>query len=357
MEVYEQKIITTYLTFSLPMNVIYSNKMKEQWVYEHFTELYLMRAENGYIWLDYLEDLYFPKDVLDYSFIPAKNMRNIQDILEFTKEKIDQENYLTIYIDEYYYENSEYYKKEHRPLQVFTYGYDDNEGLMYSIGFFNDGTFGKLNILYDDYKKGYEECIANYEKFAIWVELYYCLLMKVKDPQEKYKFQPSIFLSHLKNYLLSYGDESQLRPEIQIEMGNKAIYGIKVHDEVLKNLYRLLDGDYVMDYRQIHLIEEHKRLMLDKIKYISECYKLDEKIESKIQELGGIVNEYKDARLTYMKYMLIENDMKTINGQLKNQDAIRKIINIFESERLKEELLLKEVYELIKEGIGEDNLL
>src|SRR5690554_2560982 len=158
-----QKEITTYLNYSLPLCSILWNENKKMWLYEHFTQLYCINNEN--IWLDYLEDLYFPSDVTDYSFVNSDEMKYIDDIILYIKEKISQKYYIFIYLDKFYLRNSNTnsYLKDHEPLFVFIYGYDDFSKQFNGIGFSNDSYFGFLNYSYENVSKAYKSCKLLYQ--------------------------------------------------------------------------------------------------------------------------------------------------------------------------------------------------
>ena len=76
---YMQREITTYLNYSMPL-CTFLKPDKNQWLLEHFTNIYLMMGTDGYVWVDYLEDLLFPHNVIDYIMIEAGEMEKIVDM-------------------------------------------------------------------------------------------------------------------------------------------------------------------------------------------------------------------------------------------------------------------------------------
>lgn len=321
----EQNEITTYLTYSLPLcSLLWDNK-KYSWIYEHFTNFYLMKDNQNYIWLDYLEDLNFPKDVMEYNFYNIDKMKKEVDIIEFIKNNINQEYTLSIFVDLFFLRDSSAYNIDHIAAQGFIYGYNDNSKEFYGIGFRKNDTFGEIVYHYDDILKGYQSCLDIYVKSEIWVNWYNCVLMKVKEPKEFYKYDASLFIRDLTNFLNSEGSINMLRPEIRYERGEKALYGIKAQEELISAFNELKEGLFVLDYRCIHLLCEHKRLMYKKMIYTSQTMGIFDDLKELLIKYEVISKKYKIIKNEYIKYVLIDNNMQNLYGCLKNKNAIEDI--------------------------------
>ncbi|WP_148265086.1 hypothetical protein [Clostridium sp. BNL1100] len=328
-----QKEITTYLNYSLPLCAILWDRKKENWAYEHFTQLYCMKDKSGYLWLDYLEELLFPQDVSNYIFIPSDDLKNVNDIIFFIKEKVSLGNCLMIFLDKYYISNSRNYLKKHDIFQAFIYGYDDVSNELLGIGFLDNNTFDYLRYSYSDVLEAYTSCRNEYESSPLWVRLYACVLIKVKNLGEEHKCNFTKIISDMKNYVSSIGCESDLRYEIKICRGTNATYGINVINEVIDHLKRLLDDTWTIDYRQIHLLYEHKRLMKKRIEFLGQIYGFkDEKFCKSLSIYTSIEKSFETAKAIYMKSILAQTNYKSIYGCLKDTDTIKKIISIYENE-------------------------
>ncbi|EPR08147.1 hypothetical protein [Ruminiclostridium papyrosolvens] len=336
-----QREITTYLNYSLPLCAILWDRKKENWTYEHFTQLYCIKDKNDYLWLDYLEDILFPQDVSDYIFIPSDDLKNENDIIFLIKEKVSLCNCLMIFLDKYYISNSRNYLKRHDIFQAFIYGYDDVSNEFLGIGFQDNNTFDYLHYSYSDVSEAYTSCRNGYESSPIWVRLYACVLIKVKNLGEEHKCNFTKIISDMKNYVSSIGYESDLRYEIKVCRGTNATYGINVIKEVIDHLKRLLDDTWTIDYRHIHLLYEHKRLMKKRIEFLGQIYGFnDDKFSKSLSIYTSIEKSFETAKAIYMKSILAQTNYKSIYGCLKNADTIKKIISIYENEIHREEEIL-----------------
>lgn len=337
-----QKNITTYLNYSLPLCSFCWDLSKTEWIYEHFTQIYLMKGTNDYVWLDYLEDLYFPSDILDYSFMPMKEMQKIDDIVSYIKNLIDNGFQLTIMVDKYFIETTNLYKKdEHVPIQLYINGYDDRNKEFIGVGFQTDSTFTSVTYSYQEMQDGFNSIKKNDKQEAIWVEWYACTLMKLKNCNQKYSFSPSKFLIDLENFISSKKEPNKLRPEISFERGNDAIYGLSAQYEIIESIKSLYDGNFVTDYRHIHLLNEHKQLLLKKLTATSERLNISSKVEGTIKEYNEVCKKFSKIRLLYAKQVLADNSFSSIFEQLKNKKIISEIINLMKETTYEEENILK----------------
>ncbi|MEN8905175.1 MAG: hypothetical protein ABF289_04360 [Clostridiales bacterium] len=337
-----QKKITTYLNYILPLSAILWDEKKLNWLNEHFIQLYAMKYnKTDYIWLDYHEELHFVKDISEYKFISSNQIKNL-DIINFLKDKLRNNYYLMLFLDKYFLEETDSYLKEHEFLQIFLYGYNDISEEFYSIGFMDNQEIGFLRYSYKDIISSYEFCQNNYENDMIWVKLYTCILIKPFNFDSNYKCDLPFILSYINNYLTGY-NKQPLRPEIKTINGENAIYGIKVIDVVIEYLKKLLENKYLMDYRQVHLIHEHKKLMLTRINFLVEMYNVNiEKFYKYIDLYKNIEKNTEAARMFYLKGIL-KYGKRNIYAFLEDKTAIEKIIHIYEETKKQEELVLSEL--------------
>lgn len=343
-----QNDVTTYLNFSLPLCAILWNENKVSWLYEHFTQVYCINKKKEFFWLDYMENLYFPKDTAEYFFMDSNSMESVTDIISFLKNMINECHYVILFVDSFYLPGKTQYLNTHAHIQVLFYGYDEMKKSFLSIGFDKQSIFTFFEDSYDDVSKAYFEGKNFYMKAPEWVRLYTAVLLKMEEPDKEYIFNPENFIESFKNYTLSTGESTMLRPEIRASRSENAVYGLKVNDELLFHLNNLLVGGYSMDYRFIHLLAEHKALLYRKLHYISNFVNRDN-LREKTAEYKEIAEKFELVRRQYLKNVLIDNNFETFYGPLKNKVVIQKIIDAVSTLYKKESILLEEILgQLIK---------
>jgi len=353
LRVEEQKNITTYLNFSLPLCSVLWDKKKSPWFLEHFTNIYTIRQDNEYLWLDYLEKVHFIDDIMECISVSLESMKTITDIVSYIKEKINAGFYLILFVNSYYIKASASYQNYHNPLQLYIYGYDDRKALFYGIGFNTSSNFDKIVYTYEEVEQGFLSCINNNTEIfqKVWIKWYCCSLMKVKDVGEEYLCKPHLFINDIENYIESKDLINKLRPEIVKERGNVAKYGISAFQEVINTLYELNEGKFNMDYRYVHLIAERSKLMHEKIVYISEHFNMENELKSLIDQYLEISRELKKTRFIFIKGTLLQNEEVNIYAQLKDKKIIDMIISIYEKVIVMERKVLTEVCNIMKYNI------
>ena len=172
-----QNNITTYLNYSFPILAFYWNEKKRLWFMEHFTQIYAMQSKEGYLWVDYLEAPAFYDDVLDAEIMKSDDMEHVDDVVSFIKNAVDQEKYTMVFVDKYFLEGRRQFNVEHHSLQIFIYGYDDRKQEFHLMGFYRDGSFGRLSISYNEFRRAFSSCLENSEQFEVFVKDYCCVLL------------------------------------------------------------------------------------------------------------------------------------------------------------------------------------
>ncbi len=331
LEIIEQKEINTYLNYSLVMCSLLWNPNKLSWLNEHFTNIYLMRESNNYIWFDYLESSDFMKDVMEYSNYNVETMKNKLsekfNLVDYIIDSINNEYYVTVFVDGYFLDKTSTYQKEHQSVQSFIYGYCEEELILYGIGFREDGSFGKIEYNFESFLQAAQFAIDNYHLANVWVDWFFVTRTKIISPDIQYEFEPKTYLNDLKSFINSEGSKELLRKETKYEKGDYALYGFKAQEELINAFNELLDGNFVFDYRCIHLLVEHKELMMKKMMNTAISMGIEEKIKNVLDNYKEITEEFKEIRMVFLKNVMIDNNMETIYGQLTNKKVIKALYN------------------------------
>lgn len=337
---YMQREITTYLNYSMPL-CTFLKPDKNQWLLEHFTNIYLMMGTDGYVWVDYLEDLLFPHNVIDYIMIEAGEMEKIVDMEPYLLNLVDENFCLMFFIDEFDVGGTAYYRKSHRITQILVYGYDQEKREIYVVGFDKTRKFTELVYDYQDVLSSYNKCLRNRKGRPFWEDKYNVILLRDKDPEMVYKADPNVVYDQIKKFFYSEGSVEDLRPEIRIERGEIAYYGMRAQEELINNFQKLYEGGFVLDFRYIYLLAEHKKEMLKKIKFILEI-NIDPRGRSIYEEYEKIYKDYIIIKNVFLKNVLKDNGFGNIYGQLKDKKTIAKLYDRLLLLHSKEEVVLEE---------------
>lgn len=339
-----QKDLTTYLTFSLPLCAILSDDRMYPWFYQHFVQLYTLTDENGNLWVDYLEERDFYKDIAEYKIYDYISLKQVENIIEFIKDKINHGYYVIIYLDEYYLPKKAGYMKFHFLHQLMVYGYDNESQRLKTVAFDRKQEFVSAEYEYSKIVKSYEEGKTYYELSPIWVLNETVELIRPKGENSPYEFNLGLFLEELKVYLLGQGEYSKLRPNNLETNGKQASFNFKVYDELIYHLNNLIQGNPTMDYRYVHLMMEHKIIMYYRLKYIISNYSSNDDLVMLIEEYSNLVKKMQVARNLFFKQVIAELSGIEVNFS----KIFTKVLEIVRFAKDEECRILTSIYDLLK---------
>ncbi len=190
------------------------------------------------------------------------------DILTFIKKTINLGGYIYGVFDEakILCDSGADYKFPH---ELFIYGYDD-EKQEFNVG---DFTFGEhysySTVLYSDVRNGYDTITASEDHVF----------------KDDYKGRRGIFViqrnladtyyeldtKYIKDTLIEYLESKDSKNHFRM-MRNRfsdTVFGVDVYDAVLKQIGKQLSADDPdFDIRALHILYDHKVLMMERLKYM-----------------------------------------------------------------------------------------
>lgn len=175
--------VTVYKNYAYPLCIIYAEEWWENWSCNHFSNVYLMKNKNNYVWFDFLESNEWAEGVLEIEHIKLEELEEI-DINTLICDAIDKNQYVSIFLDEFFMKNSNQVGREHIPGEFFIYGYDKEKECFYMVGFNSSSIFGELIYSYDEVKEAFNSLRYHRERFSTiptWVLWYTVSKMSEKD--------------------------------------------------------------------------------------------------------------------------------------------------------------------------------
>lgn len=139
-----------------------------------------------------------------------------------------------------------------------------------------------------------------------------------------------------------------LRPEVKLERGTKAYYGIEAQDKLIDGFTDLYNDKFVLDYRFIHLIVEHKHLLYKKLCFLAYSLGIDEKAEKLLLGFKQLCKQYENIRYIYMSNVMKESPRNSIYDQLFNKKIIKDLQNRLRKASFNEKKILKDFLCLTK---------
>ena len=321
--------ITVYKNYSFPLCIISADVSESDWLCNHFGNVYLMRERDGYIWLDFLEPNDGFDSALEFERINLNELEGM-DVIKLIKDTLSEKKYVTLFLDEYYMDKTALAGKHHHLAEFFIYGYDDEKRIFYTVGFNSSEFFGQLTYSYDSVIKAHDSFINEREKFGklpVWVVWYAFSKIKKKENITE-ELDVNNILRELEEYASSANMKKKLRSEIIEGRGDVAVYGAACQKEIINSLYEMMNNDkFYTDYRHVHLLYEHKKIVLYKMKYIEKNTNAD--VSAIIYRYNSVMKKIELAKVFYLKAIMSDND-SDLYDKLKNKSIISKIIKFLE---------------------------
>ena len=239
------------------------------------------------------------------------------DILTFIKKTINLGGYVYGVFDEakILCDSGADYKFPH---ELFIYGYDDEEQQFY-VG---DFTFGEhysySKVSYSDVRNGYDTITA--QEDHIFKDDYkgrrgiYVIQKNLADTYYELDTQ------YIKDTIIEYLESKDTKNHFRM-MRNRfkdTVFGVDVYDAVLKQIGKQLSAeDPDFDIRALHILYDHKVLMMERLKYMMD--------HGYIEFNGDILNDYMEVENTMLtaRNLLIKT---SITGKVDCMDRFEKYL-------------------------------
>ncbi len=278
--------IGTYQGISFVLAVLLCDNKTENLYYNNYINL-TVDNENDYTnmglrftnvsWENYRidgfanMDMYYVKNIKHACFI------------EFLKKLIDLNNYLLLFgVDEFYLSYSEFYKKIHFIHDTYIYGYDENS--FYLMAYTNEN-LKKIRICCHEIRDAIYGYLQKNNNAS------FCTFRPVRN---KYvTVDTGKICRELNDYINKRGSDIYAKTDI---------YGIATYTLLQKYIgYVSVNSEVKIDLRIFRTFWEHKKVMCERIQYLSKVYSISLDVCENIKSIE------KQSRLIFLlatKYYL-----------------------------------------------------
>jgi hypothetical protein len=284
-----EPIINTYNIYGSILSMISNDKDIWPWVYNNFVQIRYVYDWNSYFFDNH--HLLFDNCPWLYHYIIPRNIilaKWNSSIKSFIIDAINNNLYIYLYVDRYYISKSNAYLKYSTLHEIFIYGYDIDENIVYVADNLLHGKYIKTKCSFDEIEKGYWS-INSDNKFFLNIHAF--------ERVEKYDlyFDLSQFITNIKNYIYS-------AKSIDVSFKEKCIFGMDSIYLIIDLLDKsLVDENVYLDIRAFHLFWEHKLLMELRLKYmVDNSYLING--ESFICGYNSLSKQYLIIRNLVLKY-------------------------------------------------------
>lgn len=242
--------------------------------------------------------------------LPKYLLQSRDDILELMLQLLENKSYILTKSNEYYIPDRNAYKKFNFDHENLVYGFDMEKQQFNIASYKNDGYYGGSLISFDEYFDA-----LKYNEFT---DFTFNILTKVTD------YKPRFDIEKCSSYLCDYLSGSNRKYDLSQD---KYCFGI----DAVKNLYFYIEhikgSEKELAVRYFYFLWEHKKLMYDRIKYMTENGYVKGKLNL-YNEYYQVVNASEMIKNLSLKYNIKHDDNTLIRIQnllcsvIKNDEKI-----------------------------------
>ncbi|MBP2111130.1 hypothetical protein [Paenibacillus silagei] len=302
-------IITSWQWQANLFSILSNYPETQPWIYSNYIQLHMIRDEShDKTFVDFYQ--YPILEVCPWIYNQHLKRETIllfkKDICEFFIECIDLNNYIYGVFEQSYFGRSEFF-----PHDTFIYGYNKEKKVFYIADFSIKEKYSYTEVSFSQIEKAY---LAIEEKDD-WLLDKGGLQLLSFNAKGIFDFKPSLVIEFLEEFLQS--KNSFEKSSFYINKPNKSVFGLEVYRKIKEDLI-----NKNTDFRHIHVIYDHKVLMLHRIEYMQThgylnqaevIYKLYKQLEQKTLS----------ARNLLLKAIITQND--------KQMDQIIRLLGEIES--------------------------
>lgn len=273
----QSPIITTYSHHAHLLSILGAEPRTKGWVFSNYIQIYIDKNLGKNSWGDFYFPMPYEIKALELCkwIVTQKNHESLvdkkyADIIEYIKELIENDFFVHMMINHKYLLNS-YLDRGHDTMVV---GYDDEKGILYCADFAaRSGKYIFFECSFDEFREAYnDEAI---KKGATYLNHF---IYSYKINQEcDYGYNVNNIIFWLKQYVNSEAPEYWQGYNYSGRV--LVTWGMDYYDVLCKNLLTI--GDEQIDVRFYYLLKDHKKIMLERLKFLEhESLSLKEYIEA-----------------------------------------------------------------------------
>ncbi len=253
-----QPPIICYLHHAYALAIILCHPQFEPWFFSNYIQLLYDGNDNNKF------NIYSPSDI--FMGTPLFKTQNSNkfilsaldiDYKTYINKFISEGYYFCTFVEEYLVPGKAAYKSYSLKHECLFYGYDNIERRYNIMGFDKRRIFQGSYLSYEDFDIAFNSITDS--ELMLFIQV---------NSNKKPVFDVELVKMQLKDYIESENTSHCLRI-IDREFGNNT-WGLKVFERLKEYFKSVMDGDVQLETRYLQILWEHKKCMLNRLKYMYE---------------------------------------------------------------------------------------
>jgi len=310
-----------YLHHAFQMAVLDTCERAIPWKHMNFIQLvsngetaypvtFYMPDQFGYNWS--MLSPFFEYQVINRRFIQDNQL----DMKKLVIDSISKGYYVYTYINESYVPGT---IARNRSINfnhmILLHGFNEATREVIFLGYADNGEFNERTMAIDELEKAYYD---NTYQFPRYEDCFY--MYRISDNRDTdITFDVSVIVHQLENLLYSRKEGTNVF-DFRAHESNKLLYGFDVYDACLSALAQMAAGSIYVNVVPIHILMEHKRLMVDRLQYIEGLF--PHSLQRYVQSYAKLSRSYESLRNLVLKCR-ISNNRKALEPAM---DKLRELV-------------------------------
>lgn len=279
-------LVRGYLHHAYQLSILGNYEKAKPWIFMNYIQLvsetglspfpvqFYLPDGQGYNW-----SILSP--CFEYQFVTRDFiMRHGLDVLDIVRDAIGSGYYVYTYVNERHIPGKDaHVKGRDFNHMMMLHGMDDEEGLVFFWGYAQGGAYVEGSATFEQWRQAY---LDNRHHFALFEDRLYLLKMR-----EDEGFVLKLDLASVIQDLTCLRDAKQVaRNVLDCHEQMPCVYGLDVYDKLVSSHRNT--NDHWCTLRSLHLLMEHKQVMVERLRYIQSLYPRPDlsRFASRYGELG-----------------------------------------------------------------------
>lgn len=331
LNIYDKVPITLHSVYAVPLSIILSDTDYWKWFYQNFMQIFSTPLKNS---AAKQELLYYGRGLLFEQVLSIKKLENIREIDHIVSKIINYINnslYAFILMDMFFVKEKSVYKKRHESQNLLFFGYDITERVFYVKGYNHNYVFDTYKIKFDEL----EESFLYFKNNNNVNEIFSISIIQFVRNENILEFSVNKIRVGLRNYLNSENEIDEFKREGHT-INELRYFGINAYRDFSNYIEIAINNRYEILYHDFHLFYEHRKLNLERFKYINNLYKKNIEIDTYYE----LVIRCNKLRLFYMKNTFQQG---SLYAQINNKKIMLEIKEEIDKINNEEEKILSKI--------------
>ena len=259
--------IVGYLHHAYPLSILANWTAYLPWFHSNYIQLYcpqnLQNLSNRTLKFNFYRrpdqrisfSPYLKVHILNRDLI----FKSPTDIVPFIIACIDKGYYVQSTVDEYFLPDSAAYQKRHFVHETLIYGYDNQNFV--GLGYNKTGDYAAYQIAFAELTQAivHANLTGHYDSDGLRLFTY--------DPHAQYDFDIHLVREQLDDFLYARNTSERFRMLLNPYDG---AYGLATYPCLKSYIGSFLHPPFSFDIRPAHILWEHKKCMVDRLKYLED---------------------------------------------------------------------------------------